>query len=68
MEAPLLAQALLETLNKMHVYCKIMRILMGLQQLFTGSDSHDVCLKCSSLASAQKEGFKGIREDLSFLM
>jgi hypothetical protein len=38
---------------------------MGLRQLFTGSDSHDGHLKCSSLASAQKEGFKRLREYFS---
>jgi hypothetical protein len=62
MAAQITTQALLETLNKINAYRKVMRTLTLLHQPFAGSDDHGIHLKCSSLAlhCAQEGGLQGV--------
>jgi hypothetical protein len=50
MAASFKAWVLFGSLNKIHVYCKILRIIIPLHQLFTSSANHGVHLKCNSSA------------------
>jgi hypothetical protein len=58
MAAPIEAWVFSETLNKIYVYCKIMRIQY---HLFMNSDNHGVCLLvlCPS-SMIKKEGLNGL--------
>jgi glutamyl-tRNA reductase len=57
------AWVLLETSNRTHVYCKIMRILITLSQFLTSSKNHGIHLIHNVLAlhSAQDRKLQGIR-------